>query len=510
MAGNAGRGAVVAELVPIADRIRWVLGCRALLVVGLFGVWVSRGGTEHGVPVPLWAAVGWLGLSALPVVRGLARYIAVPGFTAGLLGDGLLLALMWYRFGGLDGPVGYLVVLHGVAVTLLASFRTGAKLALWHTLLALMVVEAVAVGKLARGPFAAVSSARLTLYLVILWVAVLATASFAAVNERELRRRRYDSEVLRAFGVALAEEQDPVAVARRLAGFAHDELLAGRALVLLRAGEGAVPVAVLVEESAAVDVHRLTEWVTPDGVLARALAARSTALVARLDPAADGWLSAILPGARNLVVVPFVLDQVTGALVVEHPSGSSQRRSQRVERRMVSTAEQAVGHAALALGRTVLVERIKAQAQADGLTGVANRRRFDEGIAEAVAAGLPFALAIIDLDHFKAINDRHGHQAGDDVLRAAARAVADTCRDGDLLARYGGEEFAVILDGGHAGTGDREPWCRGLRCSQPGRDGPDRGRGRRAVRGEAGRPGPGRGVRWRGCAGGRLTGRTSP
>src|SRR5438067_4535117 len=111
--------------------------------------------------------------------------------------------------------------------------------------------------------------------------------------------------------------------------------------------------------------------VTPDGVLARALAARSTALVARLDPAADGWLSAILPGARNLVVVPFVLDQVTGALVVEHPSGSSQRRSQRVERRMVSTAEQAVGHAALALGRTVLVERIKAQAQADGLTGVA-------------------------------------------------------------------------------------------------------------------------------------------
>ena len=86
----------------------------------------------------------------------------------------------------------------------------------------------------------------------------------------------------------------------------------------------------------------------------------------------------------------------------------------------------------------------------DGLTGVANRRCFDERFEtewrRAVRGGLPLALLMLDVDHFKRFNDRYGHQAGDECLRRVASAIAGGLRrPGDMVARYGGEEFACIL-----------------------------------------------------------------
>lgn len=85
----------------------------------------------------------------------------------------------------------------------------------------------------------------------------------------------------------------------------------------------------------------------------------------------------------------------------------------------------------------------------DGLTGVANRRRFDEALASewnrARRDGNPLSLLMVDVDHFKSYNDRLGHLAGDDCLRQVARALREHARrPGDLLARYGGEEFALL------------------------------------------------------------------
>ncbi len=99
--------------------------------------------------------------------------------------------------------------------------------------------------------------------------------------------------------------------------------------------------------------------------------------------------------------------------------------------------------------RIEIEEQLRKLATTDGLTGVFNRRHFFE-LAEAEVRrceryGQPMALAMIDVDHFKRLNDRHGHAAGDDALRALARVSAAQIRNVDVLARYGGEEFVVLL-----------------------------------------------------------------
>lgn len=89
-------------------------------------------------------------------------------------------------------------------------------------------------------------------------------------------------------------------------------------------------------------------------------------------------------------------------------------------------------------------------AATDALTGVANRRILDLTLRHewfrAQRSGQPLSLLMIDADHFKAFNDQHGHQAGDDALRAVAKVIANNVRrPADMVARYGGEEFSVIL-----------------------------------------------------------------
>jgi diguanylate cyclase (GGDEF)-like protein len=102
---------------------------------------------------------------------------------------------------------------------------------------------------------------------------------------------------------------------------------------------------------------------------------------------------------------------------------------------------------ALKLGETL--GQLHRLATRDELTGLLNRREFDRIIAEeeerARRFGRTLGLLLVDLDHFKKVNDTHGHPAGDAVIRAAAGRIAACVRTVDRVARYGGEEFAVML-----------------------------------------------------------------
>lgn len=148
-------------------------------------------------------------------------------------------------------------------------------------------------------------------------------------------------------------------------------------------------------------------------------------------------------------------------LVTAIEAGGDDFLAKNVPEAVLQAKMKAMSRIALLRRRLAVANRkLEELASRDGLTGLCNRRAMDLHVdaawADALRLGLPFALLMLDVDHFKNFNDHYGHLAGDDCLRAIASAVGavveglghvDNCPHVPFAARYGGEEFAVILPG---------------------------------------------------------------
>jgi diguanylate cyclase (GGDEF)-like protein len=158
-----------------------------------------------------------------------------------------------------------------------------------------------------------------------------------------------------------------------------------------------------------------------------------------LGEAQDDARAAVLSVALRPVESGYRIHGLITVARSEHPFSDDDRALLR------SLAAQAT----LALENVDLHQQVSRQAVTDELTGLANHGRFQELLGAEMEQVRryhhPVGLIMLDIDNFKSINDTHGHQQGDVVLKRVARVVADTSRDADFPARYGGEEMALIL-----------------------------------------------------------------
>ncbi|MCV0404015.1 MAG: diguanylate cyclase [Chloroflexi bacterium] len=146
----------------------------------------------------------------------------------------------------------------------------------------------------------------------------------------------------------------------------------------------------------------------------------------------------------SLLCVPMVsLNEILGVIHLEREAEDA------FDDEDLRSASRVAEHIALAMANLRLVRRMETQAMTDPLTGLANARFFDPLVERELASsrreGRPVGIVMLDIDHFKQFNDSHGHPAGDEALRAFARAVRGSLRETDTAARYGGEEFAILL-----------------------------------------------------------------
>lgn len=132
---------------------------------------------------------------------------------------------------------------------------------------------------------------------------------------------------------------------------------------------------------------------------------------------------------------------------------------------LLAVVSLAVAGVLFAMYGTEILRRLTETSETDPLTGTLNRRGFEARIdsfaGDGQADGSSHAVVMADIDRFKAVNDRHGHEAGDDVIRAFAQLLCDAARDGDFVVRWGGEEFLVILT--HADAGTARLFAEGVR-----------------------------------------------
>ncbi len=277
-----------------------------------------------------------------------------------------------------------------------------------------------------------------------------ATIGLAVTNGKELLRRlRVRAEIvaaeqaaLRRVATAVVGGERPESI-YRLAAREVAALLGGAAAAVLqlRADGAGVVLGIWSSDDVVPAAPGVAVALAPGGPLARAVA---SAGVVRFDVGPAGELDQVLGSGPAGIAGPIVLGGTVWGLVVvaaSRPSQPSEAESDRLDAfcALLSTAVANLEDRA----------RLAAEALTDSLTGLSNQRALQQRLAAELAAGArhrrTVSVAVLDIDHFKEINDTGGHAAGDEVLRQFAASLQAIARAGDTLGRNGGDEFMWIM-----------------------------------------------------------------
>jgi diguanylate cyclase (GGDEF)-like protein len=380
--------------------------------------------------VALAACLGALALHAL-LAWAPQRWPARLRFAvdASLVVDAGALAALAWASGGSDSPALRLLPLFALAVTLGYSARTGLKAAV----LAAVVVLALLANE-DRQPFTSANWDR----VIVPGLLVAIAAAFSAVSERELRRRGDRLSALHEASNAFLGESDRGALVR------------------------------IAEETAA---RLLPDWTVAVRLDDLPLESREPTVRAWREEDGVHVEVAVLGGRQD----PGGSPRRLGVLAAERPAPGG-RRALRLRGQQLVVLQTLANTLGGALDRAELLSKLEHLSVTDALTGLGNRRAFEEALevemGRARRTGLPVSLVLLDLDRFKTFNDLHGHQAGDAALVAIGRVLHETLRAEDRACRYGGEEFALLLPAtGPAAAADLAERVRGSVEASPLPDG---------------------------------------
>jgi eukaryotic-like serine/threonine-protein kinase len=254
------------------------------------------------------------------------------------------------------------------------------------------------------------------------------------------RQQRVLAEALRDVMTEAAATLDPVEVLSRTLATAQRAVNYDAACVLVSQPDGAARVAAA---RGAVDADAIDTTVAAHGVLNQVIAGQ--AMTDR-----DTTDTPPLPGAqlqpKSWLAVPIALGDTVAAVVMGSATDGAYGPSQ------VEIASTLVSQVAVAYQNASMFTEIERLAVTDELSGLANRRSFFEQaireFEEAKRLGRDLSAVMLDIDHFKPINDTLGHAVGDEVIRHVGKRLAELARGDDIVGRYGGEEFALIITAG--------------------------------------------------------------
>jgi two-component system, cell cycle response regulator len=433
------------DFTPLGDRLGALEAGRIAAALAVLVIPALVGDASADL-LPL--AVAFVALTGmLELVRWRRRARALPLVMAMLLLDAAFLAVATTLTGGPGSPLLFLMLLDVLAVTLLVSYRTGVKIAVWCALLLFLGQAAIRAGAITAARPA--GDREVALGAAAFLVVALVAAGFSALNERTLRASRRQLAALVELDAELARANGPRDVARALAAYARDDLGFQRAAVLLP-DDGSWIMVVAPPDRRTVEIGPCPPPTAadlrpePDPAAVDGGHEALPAWRLRKTLEAGGTLDTALPGAHGVAVAPIETDGAPAGLIAAEWGDRA-----RIPAIVVQCLAQAAGHAGLSLSRLTLLSEVEALATVDPLTRIANRRVFDDALdrelQRAERTGDPVTVVVVDADRFKQINDKHGHRAGDEVLQVIGRALAEDARGLDVVARVGGDEFALVL-----------------------------------------------------------------